>query len=232
VTLGGTVLIDRPSGFGALPFDGIAGSSVVAHSMTPDGRYVVFTSQSNALLSGDEDSALNVYRVDLTTGAVVQVDTTASGGQPDPGSQNSNASISTDGNHVGFFTTSAASPTSRQFVVKNLTTGAIELASRATGASGAPVSSLGFAVLSGDGRHVAFSASSPIVADNATGVAGTTDAYLRSLDTNVTHMESVTSPGGAEGGGVQNPLDIDYGGGCGGVHHQQRARPGRLRHLA
>ena len=42
-----------------------------------------------------------------------------------------------------------------------------------------------------------------MVAGNATGVAGQTDAYLRSLDANTTEMVSVTSTG-AEGGGVRS----------------------------
>jgi Tol biopolymer transport system component len=217
VPLGATVLIDRPDGFGALPFDGIASSSAREHSLTPDGRFVVFSSASNALLAGDEDTATNVYRLDLTTGTLVQVDTTATGAQPTPGSENEDASISADGNHVGFFTSSAAldpaaSGESRQFVVKNLTTGALELASRANGPSGAPVADLQFAVLSGDGRHVAFTAASAVQADNATGLTTTTDAYERSLDANTTHMMSVTSPGNAEGGGVRDAPDIDFAG--------------------
>ncbi len=216
VPLGATVLLDRPTGFGALPFDGIASSSTSGHSLTPDGRFVVFSSASNALLAGDEDTASNVYRLDLTTGALVQVDTTAGGGQPTPGSSNTNASISADGNYVGFITTSpaldpAASSTSRQFVVKNLTTGAVELASRANGPAGAAVAGLQFAVLSGDGRHVAFTAASAVQADNATGLTTTIDAYERSLDTDTTHMVSVTSAG-AEGGGVRDAPDIDFAG--------------------
>jgi Tol biopolymer transport system component len=216
VPLGGTALIDRPSGFGPLPFDGVASSFATTHSATPDGRFVVFSSASNVLLAGDEDTAANVYRLDLTTGAVVQVDTTSSGGQPTPGSSNNDASISADGVYVGFRTTSAAldpaaSAESPQFVVKNLTTGAVELASRANGSAGAAVANLQFAVLSGDGRHVAFTADSAVQADNATGLTTTTDAYERSLDANSTHMVSVTS-GGAEGGGVRDAPDIDFAG--------------------
>jgi Tol biopolymer transport system component len=217
VPLGGTVIVDRPTGFGPLPFDGIASSSTSAHSLTPDGRFVVFSSQSNALLAGDDDSATNVYRLDLTTGTLVQVDTTAIGGQPTPGSVSNNASISADGNYVGFDTTSpalapGAASGNRQFVVKNLTTGGLELASRSNGASGAPVAQLEFAVLSGDGRHVVFTAQSAVQADNATGLTTTTDAYERQLDTNTTHMVSVTYPGGVEGGGVRDAPDIDFGG--------------------
>ncbi len=149
VPLGGTAIVDRPTGFGPLPFDGIGSSQTAAHGLTPDGHFAVFSSQSNALLTGDEDTATNVYRVDLLSGALVQVDTTAAGGQPEPGSVNDGASISADGIHVGFMTTSSAlapgaSDRNREFVVKNLTTGALEIASRSTGANGAVAADLGF----------------------------------------------------------------------------------------
>ncbi len=217
IPVGSTVLLDRPSGFGALPFDGISSSETTTHNVTPDGRFVVFISQSDALLAGDEDTAENVYRLDLTTGKLVQVDKSAAGHQPTPGSQNDTASISADGNHVGFLTTSpalapGASEDNPQFVVKNLTTGALALASRSTGPAGAPAAGVEFGAISGDGRHVVFTAESAVHADNATGKTTTTDAYERSLDTNVTHMVSVTDPGGTEGGGVRDEPDIDFAG--------------------
>jgi hypothetical protein len=229
VPIAGTVLVDRPTGFGALPFDGFAASYTTEHSLSADGRYAVFSSASNALLTG-ETSATNVYRVDLTTGAIVQVDTTASGGQPTPGSESGGASISADGNYVGFITTSpaldpAASSDNQQFVVKNLTTGALEDASVANGPSGAAVTDLDFGVLSGDGRHVAFTANSAVQAANAAGVAGTTDAYLRSLNAGTTQMVSVTSTG-AEGGGVRSAPAVDYGGDAVGFATTSQLVPG------
>ena len=216
IPVGSTVLLDRPSGFGALPFDGISSSETSLHNITADGRFVVFSSQSNALLAGDEDTAENVYRLDLTNGKLVQVDKTSTGGQPTPGSQSDTVSISADGDHVGFRTTSpvlapGASNDNPEFVVKNLVTGAVELASRSTGPAGAPAPA-DFGLVSGDGRHVVFTSSSVVHADNATGVTTTTDAYERSLDTNVTHMVSVTDPGGTEGGGVRDEPDIDFAG--------------------
>ena len=234
VVLHGTALVDRPAGSGALPFDGIASSQTGSHALTPDGRYLVFNSDSDALLAGDEDTATNVYRVDLTTGALLQVDTTPSGGQPNPRSTSDNASISADGNEVGFMTTAStlapsAGPDNQEFVVKNLTTGAVELATRATGSAGAPATGVESAVLSGDGRHVAFTAQAALQANNASGVAGTTDAYERSLDAGTTRMMSVTSAG-AEGGGVVRRARYRLRGGCGRVHHERTARRDRHRH--
>ena len=77
-----TVLVDRPAGFGALPFDGVSGASVGRHALSADGRYLVFSSSNDVLLAGDEDSAENVYRLDRSNGSIVQVNVTAAGGQP------------------------------------------------------------------------------------------------------------------------------------------------------
>jgi Tol biopolymer transport system component len=51
---------------------------------------------------------------------------------------------------------------------------------------------------------VAFSAIGPLDADNADGVAGERDLYVRSLASGTTHMVSVTTTG-ARGGGVDGP---------------------------
>ena len=59
-------------------------------------------------------------------------------------------------------------------------------------------------MISGDGRHVAFSATGPLDADNADGVAGDRDLYVRSLANGTTHMVSVTTTG-SRGGGVDGP---------------------------
>jgi hypothetical protein len=35
-----TVLVDRPAGFGSLPFDGVSAASIGKHALSADGRYV------------------------------------------------------------------------------------------------------------------------------------------------------------------------------------------------
>src|ERR671924_2043910 len=62
---GSTALIDRPTGFGALPFDGVAQAFNTPYATSADGRYVVFGSNNNNLLDNDDDGVFNVYRVDL-----------------------------------------------------------------------------------------------------------------------------------------------------------------------
>jgi Tol biopolymer transport system component len=213
---GTTQLLDRPSGFGALPFDGVNDSTIGTHALSADGRFVVFTSGSDLLLPGDENTATNVYRLDRSNGTIVQVNTTADGAQPNLTSTSNAASISADGRFVEFSsnaTNLVGGAPAFGIYVKDLQTGAIELASRATGANGAPATSPRLAVISGDGRHVAFTASGPLHADNADGPMSNTDAYVRALDAGTTHMVSVTGAG-AEAGGVSSsaPPDIDFSG--------------------
>src|SRR4051812_23960614 len=101
---GSTVLVDRPSGFGALPFDGANFSSVDTHAISGNGCFVVFESRSDALLTSDENDAQNVYRVDRCTAGnpIVQVNTTSAGAPSESGSAAFEPSISTDGRHVAF----------------------------------------------------------------------------------------------------------------------------------
>ena len=62
---GATVLVDRPSGFGALPFDGVGESEVGANSLSSDGCFVVFSSHADVLSATDDNAAENVFRLDL-----------------------------------------------------------------------------------------------------------------------------------------------------------------------
>ena len=130
IPAGSTQLLDRPSGFGALPFDGVNDSTIGIHALSADGRFVVFTSGSNLLLPGDENTATNVYRLDRSDGTLVQVNTTATGGQPNATSTSRDASISADGRFVEFLSTATnlvAGAPQFGFYAKDLQTGAIEL---------------------------------------------------------------------------------------------------------
>src|SRR5689334_16963287 len=62
---GTTTLLDRPSGFGALPYDAAGEASVSRHALSADGCYVVFWSTTDDLLATDDDGAENVYRQNL-----------------------------------------------------------------------------------------------------------------------------------------------------------------------
>jgi subtilisin family serine protease/Tol biopolymer transport system component len=68
--------------------------------ITPDGRYVIFTSQASNLVKGDTNSAWDIFLKDLQTGEILRVSTDASGNQA-----NSNCywpSIIPDGKYIVF----------------------------------------------------------------------------------------------------------------------------------
>src|SRR4051794_4893313 len=215
VPAGSTTLVDRPSGFGGLPFDGANFSISGKHAMSADGRFVVFTSLADSLLdTSADDVGVNIYRLDRLRGRVEQVNTTADGSQSSPLSFTSGESISADGRYVAF-STGATNLVSGApefgLYVKDMNTGKVELASRATGPDGRPADGGPTGVISGDGRHVVFATSGPLHADNADGAANQTDAYVRSLDTGTTHLVSVNATG-AGGGFVGSEMDINFDG--------------------
>src|SRR4051812_10682333 len=198
VTDGSFALVDRPSGFGALPFDGALASSTTDHSISADGCYVVFASDNDNLLPNDDDAFTNVYRQDrCTAGHPVLLVSAASDGTPANG-VSFRPSISANGRYVAFGTVAhnldpGVIDNGTTLLVKDMNTGALEIANRADGASGAVLAqTLGF-VISGDGRHVAFVASGAVDAANVDGVASDFDAYVRFLDTGRTYMASLTS---------------------------------------
>src|SRR3954452_3968480 len=211
---GTTTLVDRPAGFGALPFDGNNETEIGPHALSRDERYAVITSEADALTFGAEKTGGHVFRVDRVTGGTEQVDTTAQGGQPSAGTRSGDASISADGRFVAFQSNAnnlIGGPPPNGVYVKDMQTGSVVLASRGTGAGGGAPFVLR-SVISGDGRHVAFTASGFIDGVNADGVAGQTDAYVRDLDTDLTRMASVSNQGAEAGGILGAAPDIDFAG--------------------
>lgn len=216
---GSTVLVDRPPGFGALPFDGIGHSEVGPNSLSSDLCFTVFTSGSDVLSAADEDSARNVFRLDLCHGepTLTQVNTTVAHVPAEPGSESGGATVSTDGRYVAFHSNArnlAPGLSRRQdrVYIKDMDTGALELVSRGDGANGAPAEQARESTISGDGLSVAFVALGALHADNADGVSGDRDVYVRSLPTARTHMVSVTTSGARGGGALDDPPAIDHTG--------------------
>src|SRR4051794_40729479 len=205
VTDGSFALVDRPTGFGALPFDGVSASSTTAHAISANGCYVVFTSNNDNLLPDDDDAFTNIYRKDrCIPGHPVALVSAASDGTPGNGESRS-PSISADGRYVAFVTEArnldpaVLGGSGNTVLVKDMGTHAIEVANRADGQSGAVAPQAFNPVISGDGRHVAFPVFGAFHAANVDGVANGFDAYVRFLDTKKTYMASVTSANAHDG---------------------------------
>ena len=149
---GSTVLVDRPTSAGALPFDGIGDSFVAHNALSSNGCFVVFTSESDSLSASDENSAINAFRRDRCSagGPVVQVNTSSGGTAAEAGSDVDVPTISTDGRYVAFRSNAGnlvpgATAGTYQIYVKDLSTGAIELASRGNGAAAPATAEAGLA---------------------------------------------------------------------------------------
>lgn len=128
--------------------------------LTPDGRYAVFETAA-ALVPGDLNGRIDIYRKDLATGAIVLVSVNDLG---DPGDGDSTRpSISADGSRVAFQSLSTnlsatdADPTSDVYV-RDLTAGTTTHVSQAEGGGpSTPDDDGSFApAISGDGLWVAF----------------------------------------------------------------------------
>ena len=217
---GSTVLVDRPSGFGALPFDGVGDSEVGANALTSDGCFVVFSSHADVLSATDDNAAENVFRLDLCRpgNALVQVNTSSGGTPAEALSDSEDATISTDGRYVAFSSTAAnlvpgVTARAPEIFVKDLVTGSLELVSRGDGPNGKPAEWAEAGVISGNGRRIAFVASGVLDTDNVNGAAGSRNAFVRSLDDDTTHMVSLTTAD-TRGGGVDagTPPAIDHTG--------------------
>lgn len=209
---GQTLLLDRPAGFGPLPFDGAGRASITTQPLSADGRWLVFSSSADSLLACDDDSGVHVYRLDRTSGAIGQVDAAADGAQLGVALRADQAQVSADGDRVAFTLRAPAGSLTtlpQGVYVKDLASGALTLVSRATGFDGAPAS-VGAASLSGDGRSVAFTATAPLHTDAGDG--GFDDVYVRGVDSGVTTRVDVRSGSTIGTVATGRPPAIDFDG--------------------
>lgn len=159
-------------------------------SISADGRYVVFESAADNLVSGDTNQAVDLFVADRTTGLIKRVDVSSSGVQASQGG--GYGAISADGRYVAFLSYSNDLDTSvpangfgantyvRDLV--NNTTKRINITSNNTnGTTGSGSPTLMLPQISADGRFVIF-LSGLILAPNGNGIyvrdqlAGTTTA--------------------------------------------------------
>ena len=213
---GTTELISRPPGNGALAGD-LEGSDLDRgrRTISADGRYVVFFSGSNPLLGalpGDRFS--HVFRKDLLTGELLQLDRPDGGGSATRYARA--PSMSADGNIVAFETASALVPgdgNGRSDVyVRDVAAGTTRLVSRASGPAGAVGNDhSGGPVVSGDGVRVAFESEAMNLGDGD--ADPTVDVHLRDLLTTATTLVSrADGPGGAKGNSSSGDPSIDADG--------------------
>jgi len=193
-----------------------------AISISKDGRYVVFGSDSTNLIANDTNNARDVFLRDTISNSTVLVSASTTGAPGNDGSDN--PSLSSDGRYVAFeskatnlVTSPAVSAGVKQVYRWDRETGAMILISQALN-SGTPTSGNDESknpTISNDGDLVAFETKADNL-DGTTGGAGPGDPdhsadgrfdiYVRAVVAATTTLLSRVTSGGAKGDGdSRNP---------------------------
>jgi len=194
------------------------GDSIDAH-MSADGRYVVFTSRAVNIVTGDTNALADVFRKDMSTGAVVRVSTTAGGGQATGGASDK-AKISSNGQFVAFVSSAtnlvAGDDNGRADIfLKDMSDGTLRRVSVTADNAEFTGSAIQLTIdsVSDDGVHVVFStnASNVVEGDHNT----TTDIFRKNMQTGVIERLSMTdkdAQGNVPANGSSNLPQIRFDG--------------------
>lgn len=185
---GRTVLVSANTN--GVPGNGLSTDSAI----TPDGRYVVFTSEADDLVPGDLNGIADVFVRDLMTGLTTLVSAGAQSG--DGSAWSAGGRISADGRYVAFGSNAQglaagvpASAGALDAYVRDRVTGQTQWASAEARALFASVWSqtnitCGEVQLSQDARFVAFVVSSPKVASGMVLRYATQDGHTEIVSSN------------------------------------------------
>ncbi len=205
LTAGRTLLASAKNGT-----DDIATNSAYVGDISADGTKVAFDSTATNLGTADDDADSDTFVRDLGTRATTLASAKADGSKI-TGSTGA-PTLSDDGTKVAFSGTSSdivtPAPAKNSIFVKDLSTGAVTVASRADGVDGAFATGDAFnARISGNGRFVAFTATAANLPGN-TPVA--TNVFVRDLAAGRTELASGTPDGkGTEDGAQVGELSAD-----------------------
>lgn len=196
-----TVLLCGPASAGTIERVSVSTAGAEANassnlsSINADGRFVVFESSASNLVAGDTNGAWDVFVHDRNTGATERVSVNSTEGQANNSSIN--PAISPDGRFVAFESTATnlvpgdANGTTDVFV-RDRQAGTTERIS--VNSSEIQGNSYSFkAVLSADGRFVAFASNATNLAANDTN--GIWDIFVRDRQTGTTERVSVDDAG-------------------------------------
>ncbi|MBX7133843.1 MAG: hypothetical protein K1X67_14310 [Fimbriimonadaceae bacterium] len=197
---GTTVLVSREDGANGAQGDGYSG---LQPCITPDGRYVGFSSSSTNLVAGDTNGSFDAFVRDTQTHTNRRISLAINGLQ---GWQDSyNCSISDDGRYVAFVSNQGFVNGDsnglhdvfvRDVVANTMVRASVDSQGKQTtgGASGGTGVVAGWGMrISGNGRYVVFQslATNLIKGDNN----GVEDVFIRDLVANTTKMVSLNTSG-------------------------------------
>lgn len=188
-------------------------------AMTPDGRFVAFTSHATNLVANDTNDAMDVFVVETATGDIERVSISSSGIQSNR--RAFDPDISDDGRYV-LFTSGATNldpPDTNgdcepndsngcDVFVHDRVTGVTERVSEASDGTESDGPSVFQAEISGDGRYVAFGAftNTLVPADHNP----YSDIFVKDRQTGNIERVSVTSSGGeADAGALGASISAD-----------------------
>jgi Ca2+-binding RTX toxin-like protein len=164
--------------------------------VTGNGAFIGFQSAANNLVAGDSNGFGDVFVKNLSTGAVTRISVA-----DDESQANGNslvARLSDDGNRASFVS-SASNLTGNDsngaiadVFVRDIAAGTTTLVSVATGGGAGDNQSFG-ASISGNGRYVVFQSDATNLVAGDTN--GTTDIFVRDLQTNTTTRVSAATDG-------------------------------------
>jgi M6 family metalloprotease-like protein len=181
---------------------GVEGNNNSGSSSTvPSGRFVVFDSWADNLVSGDTNNALDVFLRDRQTGTTTRVSLTYAGGQANKSSYA--GAVSDDGRYVAFQSEATnlviGDTNARQDIfVRDTVAGTTERISVSSTGTQGNNNSYRHVTMSADGNLVAFvSYASNLVANDTN---GTSDVFIHNRTTKTTECFSV-NPSGNPGNG-------------------------------
>jgi Tol biopolymer transport system component len=163
-------------------------------SVSADGRFVAFASDADNLVPADTNGVRDVFIRDRLTGSTQRVSVATDGTEADQVS--SSPHVSADGRTVAFISGSTTLAGDQQASGGNLFLRDLDAGTTRSvvSADGSPVS-VGWPVLSGNGRFVAFMTSADLVRRDRN---GSLDVYRIDVTTGKLRLVSVSRFGGSE----------------------------------
>jgi len=180
-------------------------------SSSADGRYIVFASAANNLISGDTNGVDDIFLHDSQTGTTIRVSVDSNGNQTNNSS--SFPTISADGRYVVFVSDASnlvSSDTNglKDIFVHDTQTGTTTRGSVDSNATQSNSNSR-YPDISADGRYIVFESSASNLVSNDTN--SLSDIFLHDNQTGITARVSVDSGNGQVSGSSTKPVISDNG---------------------
>ncbi len=175
--------------------------------MTPDGRYIFFSSEASNLVTNDTNGNIqDLFVRDMQTGITTLVSVNSAGSGSGNG-ESFQPSFTPDGRYVAFSSDASdlipndTNGTARDIFVRDLQTGTTTLVSVNAAGTGSGNHSSTFPRISTDGRYVAFVslATNLVVTNDTNEPFGGFDIFVRDLQTGTTTLVSVNAAGTGSG---------------------------------